>query len=127
MRIKKVDYFRKFRAWGSIYMNQYPHEDPSIFQNNLEKVITWAETLDLPEEDETDVFCGKIWRALPEAPEDIIKAYGYVQIDIDKSYCLSRLLYCGEELRTIPCPEHKGRWGFIRDCICGDSGFLPND
>jgi hypothetical protein len=45
--------------------------------------------------------------------------------DIAKSCLLYRLIYAGEELRTTPCPKHKGRWsGWSFDpCACS---FGPN-
>lgn len=36
---------------------------------------------------------------------------------VSKSNLLSRLLYCGEELRTEPCPVHKGHWA---GCVWGE-------
>lgn len=33
-----------------------------------------------------------------------------VFLQIRKSNLLWRLIYAGEPLRTVPCPEHKGRW-----------------
>lgn len=62
-----------------------------------------------------------------------------VRLAIVKSCLLARLIYGSEELRTRPCPEHKGHWSGIewhdpRDgsgnrCPhgCGLTGWLPND
>lgn len=76
-----------------------------------------------------------------------------IRLSIYKSNLLWRLIYCGEELRTEKCPEHKGHWvgpsaiwnkfkmnergDFIRDengdvvlmddyCGCDGTGWLPN-
>jgi hypothetical protein len=52
-----------------------------------------------------------------------------IRIDIAKSNLLGRLLYGGENLRTMPCPQHKGHWsGYQEDCPlgCGMTGWLPN-
>jgi hypothetical protein len=58
-----------------------------------------------------------------------------IEIDIRKSALLCRLIYCGEKLRTEPCPIHKGHlnmaeWiGFPSEpqCehLCGGTGWLP--
>lgn len=50
-----------------------------------------------------------------------------VLLDISKSNLLWRLIYCGEKLRTKPCPEHKGRWSGIQECAygCNDTGWIP--
>ena len=65
--IKKVDYFRKFRAWGSVFMNQYSWKgatrNKGEFLDNLEKVLAFAETIDLPEEGEPDDYCHSITSA----------------------------------------------------------------
>ncbi len=46
---------------------------------------------------------------------------------IRKSNLLARLLYAGETLRTVPCPEHKGKWSGVGDCKhgCQLTGWLP--
>lgn len=57
----------------------------------------------------------------------------FMRLAIYKSNLLSRLIYSGEQLRTTPCPKHKGRWsGCVWDaqceCMCGSNvtGWLPN-
>ena len=47
---------------------------------------------------------------------------------IHKSSFLDRLIYGCEPLRTVPCPEHKGKWSGIGDGCkhgCGQTGWLP--
>lgn len=41
-------------------------------------------------------------------------------LSIRKSNLLARLLYSGEKLRTVMCPEHKGKWSGIEwsDNVC---------
>jgi hypothetical protein len=34
----------------------------------------------------------------------------YISLQIDKSNLLWRLLYAGEQVRSTPCPVHKGKW-----------------
>lgn len=34
----------------------------------------------------------------------------FVFLQIIKSNLLARVLYGGQEVRTVPCPVHKGRW-----------------
>ena len=55
---------------------------------------------------------------------------GMMDIDIRKSDLLARLLFGGEKLRTVPCPEHKGRQDTHAlvvgtPCACGGTGWLP--
>lgn len=53
-----------------------------------------------------------------------------IGLDIRKSNLLGRLLYSGEKLRTRKCPKHKGHISFSyedRDCVCGQTGWLPED
>jgi hypothetical protein len=63
-------------------------------------------------------------------------ALGELHMRIRKSCLLDRLIYCGEPLRTVPCPKHKGTWGGIHSgreqCACCGScgcttGWLPID
>lgn len=52
----------------------------------------------------------------------------YLLLDISKSNLLARLIYGDLPLRTIPCPEHKGRWsGCFGECSygCELTGWLP--
>jgi hypothetical protein len=58
-----------------------------------------------------------------------------VSLHVTKSNLLARLLYDGEELRTEPCPIHKGRWsgcqwgdGECPHCMSGSNvtGWIPN-
>lgn len=54
---------------------------------------------------------------------------GAIRIAIGKSSMLARLIYGGETLRTVPCPEHKGHWSGITweqpACGCDLTGWLP--
>lgn len=127
-RIKKVDYFRKFKDWAGVFLNQFEDSRwaPPGFTDNFNMVIKFAETLDLPEEGlVTQEFCHPIIQAIRDKGGEVEEAYKSLNIPIFKSACLFRLLYGGEELRTVPCPEHKGKWG-INNCTCCGSGFLPN-
>ena len=62
----------------------------------------------------------------PEDPEtdrwrEYLSALETLNLPIVKSCLLARLIYGGEELRTEPCPEHKGHWsGCVwEDLPCG--------
>lgn len=55
-----------------------------------------------------------------------------IEIDIQKSNLLGRLIYAGEKLRTIECPEHKGRWNgsaMLMGCEynCDGTGYLREE
>jgi hypothetical protein len=60
----------------------------------------------------------------------------HVFLQIQKSNLLWRTVYCGEEIRTEPCPIHKGRWSGCNipeetqckgACMSGNNvtGWLP--
>ena len=61
--------------------------------------------------------------------QDYYKHLHHIMLDIQKSNLLWRLIYCDQELRTEPCPLHKGHWsGYTWEgCIygCGELGWLP--
>lgn len=54
-----------------------------------------------------------------------------IRLAISKSSLLGRLLYEGEEFRTVECPEHKGKWSGLEfpesPCPhgCNMTGWLP--
>jgi len=62
-----------------------------------------------------------------------------LELAVSKSAFLLRMLYYGEEPRTVPCPVHKGHWSGINgsddpakicECTARDgtiTGWLPND
>jgi hypothetical protein len=61
---------------------------------------------------------------------------GELRLRINKSCLLDRLVYCGEYVRAVPCPEHKGKWSGIKpepcphgcDTGCGClTGWLPSE
>lgn len=53
-----------------------------------------------------------------------------IEIDIEKSNLLGRLLYAKEKFRTQPCPTHRGHWSgeamFFEKCPhnCDGTGWL---
>lgn len=53
----------------------------------------------------------------------------HVFLLIRKSSLLARLVYGGEQLRTVRCPKHDGRWSGLpcdgNDCACGLTGWIP--
>lgn len=57
-----------------------------------------------------DVYCEVFAAYLGEGHEDRIEAVRELDLAIRKSCLLSRLIYVGEAPRTVPCPEHGGRW-----------------
>ena len=70
--------------------------------------------------------------------EEAVEKIRWVFMQIRKSNLLARLLYDGQALRTMPCPEHKGHWSgckWPKDpkdlCPCMDgcnvTGWLPNE
>jgi hypothetical protein len=84
--------------------------------------------------------CDKLWKYV-----EIARPYLESRIDVDelelvisKSACLLRMLYYGEEPRTVPCPVHKGHWSGINgsddpakicECTARDgniTGWLPS-
>jgi hypothetical protein len=61
------------------------------------------------------------------------EAWGWIDLQIRKSCLLDRLFFQDENLRTEPCPEHKGRWSGCDwnspGCACRNgsnvTGWLP--
>lgn len=80
---------------------------------------TWARACqkELP----TDDAATKRWR------EEFANHWGFIELAIHKSCLLDRLIYARETLRTVMCPQHKGKWsGWVfenSDCGCQ---FGPN-
>lgn len=52
-------------------------------------------------------------------------AWGTVELAITKSCLLDRLIYCGDVVRTEPCPVHKGHWSGISATPCQYCGVSP--
>jgi hypothetical protein len=75
-------------------------------------------------------FCAKFnqWaELLAEKDEYFAEAWQTVFCAIDHSNLLWRLLYAGENLRSTPCPVHKGRWsgcGPDQGCGCWSYGNI---
>jgi hypothetical protein len=63
---------------------------------------TWANACMTPLPDDDDLQ--RAWRKKFKAH------WQFLRLAIVKSNLLYRLLYAGEELRTEPCPKHKGHW-----------------
>jgi hypothetical protein len=70
--------------------------------------------------------------------EEACERVGWVFTQIAKSCLLWRLIYDGQELRTVPCPVHEGHWSGCAwpekpedVCACMDgsnvTGWLPNE
>jgi hypothetical protein len=65
--------------------------------------------------------------------EDFIGTASIIRLNIEKSNLLERLIYWQEPVRTVPCPEHKGRQhtavlcGINPPCPhgCQGTGWLP--
>jgi hypothetical protein len=64
--------------------------------------------------------------------------WSFIRLSISKSNLLWRLMYGGEEIRTRPCPIHKGKWSgcnLAEDTACKGlcmsghnvTGWLPNE
>ena len=67
---------------------------------------------------------GKAWKQGAEYWQHLQK----IEIDIQKSNLLARLLYEGEKFRTMKCPKHNGHLTFAFDepeCACQQTGWLP--
>lgn len=88
----------------------------------------WAEAIAARIEREPDAEEAERWRRCKRALDEL-------PLYILKSNLLARLIYCGEEVRTTPCPAHKGHWsGCVwEDLPCGCvahgnvTGWLPDD
>jgi len=76
---------------------------------------TWQGAVEAAAERESDP-------ALKTSFEGMVRDIRSVSVHVGKSNLLARLLYAGEELRTEPCPIHKGRWS---GCVWGD-GRCPH-
>jgi len=70
-----------------------------------------------------------------EKDEKFAEMYGFLNVSVNKSCLLDRLIYCGEELRTEKCPTHDGIWSgcdFDQKITCCRgpcgciTGWLPN-
>lgn len=67
--------------------------------------------------------------------EKLREAAEYVDLQVSKSCLLDRLFFQDESVRTVPCPEHKGRWSGCSwgspGCACRNganvTGWLPAD
>lgn len=130
--MKLSDYKRKLDAWAAVLPNGL-FEDRG-FAEQYKTVRDWLETLDLPEEATPDEYCKSIGTAAAQNRDKAFEdAWWFVHLCIVKSHCLDRLLYMGEELRTIPCTVHQGSWSFSFDpaCACATgpnvSGWMPNE
>lgn len=59
----------------------------------------------------------------------LVRSIWDVELAIDKSSLLDRLIYWGEPLRTRKCPKHQGHWSGLphpaNNCECGLTGWLP--
>jgi hypothetical protein len=70
---------------------------------------------------EIETLCTSIKQWLEKHPN--VKAFGFV----GKSCLLARLIYAGEQLRTRPCPIHRGGWsGWLFEECPGRCNFGPN-
>lgn len=67
------------------------------------------------------------------APQ-VKEAWNSIYVTLMKSNLAHRLVYLGEEVRTEPCPTHKGHWSGCRffdddqcECMSGSNvtGWLP--
>lgn len=64
-----------------------------------------------------------------------LRTQAFPSLDVGKSCLLGRMIYGGEELRTRPCPVHKGMWSGCSPNACAAgcgygmniTGWLPND
>lgn len=82
-----------------------------------------------------DVYCAAFESHLSEREEDPGGDARRLRLLITKSCLLDRLIHCGEALRSVPCPEHKGRWSGLHSepcpygcsigCGC-TTGWLPS-
>lgn len=65
---------------------------------------------------------------------EVAKHFDEIAMAIRKSNLLFRLIYLGEQIRTVPCPVHKGVWSGCKpdgecECMSGFNvtGWLPNE
>lgn len=127
--MRRERYLSKFDDWAWVYPNQYPDSPAGGFLEAYYTVRNHIHSMALPDEAAPQDFCDLITVELRTCRSEAEEAYDQIRMDIAKSFCLDRLIYMDEDLRTRPCPTHKGRWGFARECEhgCGDSGWLPNE
>jgi hypothetical protein len=96
-------------------------DDPALMGKSVEERVVWA--LEQMRQHTRTEFCRKMtaWAyAKIGSQSSFAEHWEVVALAIHKSNCLWRLLYAGEELRTKPCPVHKGRWsGVAPDPGCG--------
>lgn len=131
--LTREQYFQKLRDWARVYSES---DEPAQnwwggkkqFLESFEKVITWADSIVHSPEGTAEDYCLRILEASRELPEPVRKVFGSIHLRVHKSNCLGRLLYGGEDLRTDPCPQHKGMWVGPHNghCPCQGTGWLPN-
>jgi hypothetical protein len=80
--------------------------------------------------------CLETWAEVASKAGEISSDFVMQLHTVYKSNLLYRLIYLGEELRTTPCPVHKGVWsGWAlsekNNCAClsgvNITGWLPNE
>lgn len=83
--------------------------------------------------DALGIWADVVSRNATSALAKAARAFPAIHLAIRKSNLLARLLYDGQQLRSMPCPEHDGRWsGCFDHCPhgCTDNenvtGWLPN-
>lgn len=67
---------------------------------------------------DTKDYCAAFESHLSERDEDPSGDARRLRLLITKSCLLDRLIHCGEALRAVPCPEHKGRWSGLHSKPC---------
>lgn len=149
-KLTKTEYLSAFETWVSVFSKasaddpDYELERKLVFRSNwsyIREGINRDKVLDHFNDDPRapNEFCDAIfkWARHPDKGLDTAfwKNWYTVELAVIKSCLLLRLIYCGEQLRTTPCPKHKGRWsgcawdpGFC-ECLSGVNitGWLPND
>jgi hypothetical protein len=102
--------------------------EPVLAASHCNAFRAWADAIRDRVKREPDHEEAERWRSCSEAIDRLC-------LYIVKSNLLARLIYCGEEVRTKPCPEHEGHWSGCTweqlPCGCvahgNVTGWLPDD
>ena len=112
-KIKVKKYCASFALWAKVTCEAgiITPEEVTIVLNGCDFLL---EKFPLSEEEEEiQTLCDELekWAAKNRAPRGVMLA-------VWKSCLLDRLIYGGEELRTVPCPIHKGQWSRCHIELC---------
>lgn len=101
------EYVQAFRTWAGVA--RLSDGEQALLDEALAYVATFAPGDGAARP--VGAWCETMTRWYEDRAVDVDNwDLGALRLAVVKSCLLDRLLYCGEALRTRPCPEHQGRW-----------------